>query len=268
MTGKKRASPGADVEKNPLQGVELGEEDANKLQGIQREIARAELIIEREAHHRLLPVYEKRRAVAKAIPKFWPVALMNHADIAYYVQHSSDQLALSYLEDLWIVRNAMESRCYTLEFYFKENNFFSDKILKKEYKRVLPPAAAGEEPDEDGITESMVDFSWERDVKISGSKIQWKDPSKALTTLHPREKADEEEEPAEPGSFFNFFEHADDPYRIGAMIASEIFPDAIEHFLGTAGDELDSEEEESDEDDEDEDEIDLEQPRTKRPKNA
>ena len=45
MTGKKRASPGADVEKNPLQGVELGEEDANKLQGIQREIARAELIL-------------------------------------------------------------------------------------------------------------------------------------------------------------------------------------------------------------------------------
>ena len=45
MTGKKRASPGADVEKNPLQGVDLGEEDANKLQGIQREIARAELIL-------------------------------------------------------------------------------------------------------------------------------------------------------------------------------------------------------------------------------
>ena len=51
--------------------------------------------------------------------------------------------------------------------HFKENNFFADKVLKKEYKRVPPPAAAGEEPDEDGITESMLDFSWERDVKPS-----------------------------------------------------------------------------------------------------
>jgi hypothetical protein len=57
---------------------------------------------------------------------------------------------------------------YTLRQYFKENNFFSDKILKKEYQRVLSPATAGKEkPDEDGITESMVDFSWERDIKIS-----------------------------------------------------------------------------------------------------
>jgi len=43
--GKKRASPGADVEKNPLQGAELGEEDAKKLDAIQREQGRAELII-------------------------------------------------------------------------------------------------------------------------------------------------------------------------------------------------------------------------------
>jgi template-activating factor I len=43
--GKKRASPGADVEKNPLQGVELSDEDAQKLHTIQKDIARAELIL-------------------------------------------------------------------------------------------------------------------------------------------------------------------------------------------------------------------------------
>ena len=131
-------------------------------------------------------MYENRRAVTKAIPKFWPVALMNHEHFSFHVQHSSDQLALSYLEDLWIERDPKESRCYTIEFvrdesgvfpqiasihtarqHFKENNFFADKVLKKEYKRVPLPAAAGEEPDEDGITESMLDFSWERDVKPS-----------------------------------------------------------------------------------------------------
>jgi template-activating factor I len=43
--GKKRASPGADVEKNPLQGVELSEGDAHKLEAIQREQVRVELAI-------------------------------------------------------------------------------------------------------------------------------------------------------------------------------------------------------------------------------
>jgi template-activating factor I len=42
-------------------------------------------------------------------------------------------------------------------------------VLTKEYKYIPPPAAADEKPDEDGITPSMLDFSWERDVKPSVS---------------------------------------------------------------------------------------------------
>lgn len=49
--------------------------------------------------------------------------------------------------------------------HFKENPFFSDKVLTKEFKYVPPPAAANEKPDEEGITASMLDFSWERDVE-------------------------------------------------------------------------------------------------------
>ena len=64
----------------------------------------------------MLGVYEKRRQTAKAIPKFWPVALMNNAMFAMQAQHNADQVALSYLEDLWIVRDPVETRCFTLEF--------------------------------------------------------------------------------------------------------------------------------------------------------
>ena len=49
--------------------------------------------------------------------------------------------------------------------YFKENPYFSNPVLKKEYKYIPPPAASSEQPDEDGITETMLDFSWERDVE-------------------------------------------------------------------------------------------------------
>ncbi|KAH7929385.1 hypothetical protein BV22DRAFT_1029631 [Leucogyrophana mollusca] len=267
--GKKRASPGADIEKNPLQNVELSDEDAQKLQNVQKDIQRAELLLERRAQQQLVSVYEKRRAVAKSIPKFWPVALMNHSIFAFHAQHNIDQVALSYLEDIWIARDPQESRCYTIEFYFKSNPYFSDSVLKKEYKYIPPPAASDETADADGITPSMLDFSWERDVQPSATKISWKDPGNALTKLHPRvaEEDDEDDMPAESGSFFHFFEVAADPFDIGTTIANEIFPEATDYFLGNmGGDDLDSEDEDSDDDDDDAEEIDLEKPRAKKQK--
>ena len=56
--------------------------------------------------------------------------------------------------------------------YFKENPYFSNTVLKKEYKYVPPPVETNEKPDADGITESMLEFSWERDVQpqVSGEK--------------------------------------------------------------------------------------------------
>ena len=53
--------------------------------------------------------------------------------------------------------------------------------------------------------------------------------------------------------------------QVGIVIANEIFPEAIEYFLGDVdGDVTDSEEE--DDDDDDAEEIDLEKPRPKKPK--
>ena len=58
--------------------------------------------------------------------------------------------------------------------------------------------------------------------------------------------------------------------QIGVTIANDVFPEAIEYFLGQAGgDDLDSDEEDEDsEDDDEEEEIDLEKPRPKKQKNA
>ena len=38
-------------------------------------------------------------------------------------------------------------------------------MLKKVYKYIAPPSAKDEKPDEDGITESMLEFDWDRDVE-------------------------------------------------------------------------------------------------------
>ncbi|KAI0728564.1 hypothetical protein C8Q72DRAFT_833240 [Fomitopsis betulina] len=272
MSGKgvKRASPGASIEKNPLGDVELTDEDAQKLSGIQKEIARTELLLERRAQEALYPVYERRRVVLKDISRFWPVALMNHSMFALHAQHNSDQVALSYLEDVWVARDQKESRCFTLEFYFKENPYFSDSVLKKEYQWAPSPAAAEEKPDADGLTESMVDFSWERDVELKATRINWKDDAHNLTKLHPRvQDEDGDDMPTEGGSFFNLFEDAEDPFDLGVLIANDVFPEAVEYFLGQAGgDGIDSDDEEDDEDEEEEEEIDLEKPRPKKQKKA
>ncbi len=49
--------------------------------------------------------------------------------------------------------------------HFKENPYFSNTVLKKEYKYVPPPVDTGDKPDADGITDTMLEFSWERDVE-------------------------------------------------------------------------------------------------------
>ncbi|KAJ7275406.1 hypothetical protein B0H12DRAFT_1087120 [Mycena haematopus] len=265
--GVKRASPGADDAKNPLANVDLSDEDAQKLAKVQRDLGRLELAMDRLGQAKVTPAYEARREIAKSIEKFWPVALMNHSHFAVFAQHNADQVALSYLEDLWVARDPVEPRCYTIEFYFKENPFFSNTVLKKEYKYNAPPGAADEKPDADGITESMLDFSWERDVEPQAIKIDWKDPENALTKLHPsqRDEEDDEDTIMDMGSFFNFFEKNEDPLDIGITIANEVFPDAIEFFLGQAGqddEDLDS----GDEDDDEAEEIDLEKPRSKKQK--
>ncbi|KAJ7456603.1 hypothetical protein FB451DRAFT_1098750 [Mycena latifolia] len=266
--GVKRASPGADEEKNPLANVDLSEEDAKNLQKAQRDLGRVELAMDRLSQTKIVPAYEKRRAIVKSIAKFWPVALMNHSHFAFFAQHSADQLALSYLEDLWIARDPVEPRCYTIEFYFKENPFFSNTVLKKEYKYKAPANVADDKPDENGITETMLDFSWERDVEALPTKIDWKKPDEALTKLYPDAAGEDEDDMSvDTGSFFNFFEKGLDQAELGITIANEVFPEAIEYFLGQAGgdDDVDSDDEEDDDDDEAE-EIDLEKPRSKKQK--
>jgi hypothetical protein len=43
--GKKRASPGADIEKGPLDGIELSASDGEKLQAISKKLERVEIAV-------------------------------------------------------------------------------------------------------------------------------------------------------------------------------------------------------------------------------
>jgi hypothetical protein len=58
------------------------------------------------------------------------------------------------------------------------------------------------------------------------TKIDWKDPENALTKLYPGQTGSEDEEDmvVDSGSFFNFFEKAEDPIEVSPPSASFLSP--------------------------------------------
>lgn len=64
----------------------------------------------------------------------------------------------------------------------------------------------------------MLEFSWERDVEPQASAISWKSDAVRLTRLYPRVASKEDpSDVAEPGSFFNLFESATDPFDVSSL---------------------------------------------------
>ena len=55
---------------------------------------------------------------------------------------------------------------------------------------------------------------WLTEDGTQATKIDWKDDSKNLTKLHPLVNDDDDDLPSEGGSFFNFFEVAQDPFDV------------------------------------------------------
>jgi len=274
-SGKRRIDEDAvkDVA-SPLDLPQLSEKQQKLVDAQVKLQERAEIAADAAATKIMQPVYEKRRAAVKALPRFWGTALAQHEQLAVLMAGQDDMKALSYLTDLWVEYDAVEPRAFTIFFEFSENPYFSDKVLKKEYKYTPPEGtpALGTGIDANGVSDAQVAFEWESHITPQAIKINWKDDAHNLTKLFPRVVSPEDADDIEEfGSFFNFFEHGVDDREIGPTIHQDLYPHALRFYLGEgramldSDDEMDSEDEESDED---EDEIDLEQPRKKKAKQS
>jgi len=251
---------------------ELPEEVFEELDQVSKEFLRAKIAQDITAYRRLLPLLQKRRELTLKHERFWPLVLESHQTIEVVAAHREDKVALSYLRDIWVERNPNEPRAFTLEFHFAENPYFSDSVLKKEFKYVPQPPEDTDEvpsstPGDDGVSDAMVAFSWDRDVNPQAIKINWKSDSKNLTKLYPRQTESEDaEDIIEGGSFFNFFVYEDDPDNFAALFDEDIFPRAIDYFQGKGPNSVNNAEDETDEDDDDDDDegsVDLEHPKKK-----
>ena len=53
--------------------------------------------------------------------------------------------------------------------HFAPNPFFSETVLKKEYKYIPPGDAAVNQPDQDGVSDALINFDLKRDTEPSVS---------------------------------------------------------------------------------------------------
>lgn len=242
--------------KQPLPFAEpvITDADKKKMEEIKKSVGRVEVLSELGKIKRMDPVYNQRRQFIKNIPKFWPTALFRHAGLALDLKIDDDIKALQYVTDIWVNRNPVEPRVYTIQFTFSNNPYFGDKVLQKVYQLNGSPGSRNEPADQEGFKWSMIDFDWDRDVKALASRINWK-PRKNLCQQYPKE-VDEDGDVEELGSFFNWFESDGDVFDIGLLISDEIFPDAINYFNGEVDSDDDDDNNNNDDDDDDDDEGD------------
>jgi len=256
--GTKRASPGDSRPKPPVDAEQLAQ-----LEALKKDNLRIELQSEYDRLRKLVSHYEKRRSQLKKIPQFWFAALSNNPEFALqWLTHPEDVEVLKHLEDVWITRHEPDPRAFTLEMHFKENPYFENKALIKEYK--LKKSWSGAQTD--GVYDEMLDMSFEpgADLEPGTCKIEWKGEDKNIVKKYPRkDDPDDEELDTDFGSFFNLFEAPEDKYNTGLFLADEFFPNAILYFLNEVvpNEYIDSDSEDEESGESAEEEIDLERPK-------
>jgi len=180
------------------------------------------------------------------IPKFWLHTLKNANDEAMLGIQPQDEEILEHLIDIKISLNSPDNTGFSLSFLFKENEFFSNSVLTKQY--VLRP---------DHDPESPLEYDGPEIYKCEGCPIDWKE-GKDVTqkTIQVKikkgsknsDKAVTKEVKME--SFFNFFQPPlvpEDPaeemsdenratlasdFDVGFAIKEKIVPRAVLYFTG------------------------------------
>lgn len=223
----------------------------------------------------------------KEIKNFWLETLQSFRITSEIIQEYDEEI-LGYLQDIQVKLFDKKPYGYTLEFFFAENPFFSNKTLTKTYilKTEVDPKDpfAYDGPDLEKATGCTISWKEGKNVcmKMVKKKLKSKNKKQPPKIVTKEEKQD---------SFFNFFETPKIPaksedkqvakkseseaedndeehdqelyliadFEIGQYLKEKIIPKAILFFIGEGvddefdEDDYDEEDEEDEEGDEDED---------------
>jgi len=225
-----------------------------------------ELVTKLESVH----VDSDRRNKVSGIPDFWLTVFSNASEtLLGGTLEPIDEPIFKYLEDVSLTLPPANTS-FTINFHFATNEFFTNKVLTKEYemKSTYDP-------------EDPLDFDGPEMFKSKGCKIEWK-PNKNTTVKVIKQKVKQKgkgkggpkfvTKQEKRDSFFNFFsppkvpEDEDDiddvlqaliteDFDVGFSIKEKLIPRAVLYYTGEAleGDSDDEDDEEDDEDDDEED---------------
>ncbi|CAB3406602.1 unnamed protein product [Caenorhabditis bovis] len=179
----------------------------------------------------------------KGIPDFWLNALRSHDMISETIQEH-DVPILSFLTDITTTAS-LDPPSFTLEFHFAENQFFSNKVIKKTYDLEIIPTNNEEKYRYEGPSvvrayADKIDWLDGKDVTKKVVKKKQKKGAAAGKFLTKTIKAD---------SFFNFFDPPTAPtdknedeeldeeslqsdYELGQTIRDSIIPRAVLFYTG------------------------------------
>jgi nucleosome assembly protein 1-like 1 len=262
----------------------------------------AEELVEVKKEEESEPKKEETTAVAvdegkdiKGIPEFWSSAIKHHPEFAQMTTER-DEEALKHLVDLKVSTVEGEPHSFSLEFYFSDNEFFEDKLIKKTY--ILK-----ESPEDGEVVYDHVDateIKWKpgknlcvkkvtrqqkgkggrRGGRGGGGKPQsitveqpcesffnFFNPESAFEMLMGAEGMEEEDEDQFGPEGFQDFLEAD--YELGLEFKDKIIPHGVQWFTGEAAlgyymDEFGEEDEDDEEEEEDEDEEEEVQQKPRR----
>ena len=180
----------------------------------------------------------------RGIPNFWLTALQNVQLLESRI-FTHDVPILATLQDIKMIYPNKDGLDFTIEFYFADNEYFTNKVLTKQY--VVKCEVDPEEP---------FSFTGAEIVNCSGCEIHW-NKGKNVTRRHIRRRTKEKKvtspkyvtkvEPQE--SFFMFFsppvvkdyleDMSDDSrnvlesdFTLGEIIKEKVIPRAVLYFTG------------------------------------
>ncbi|XP_018333059.1 nucleosome assembly protein 1-like 1-A [Agrilus planipennis] len=210
---------------------------------------------------------EQKGEPVKGIPDFW-LTIFKNVSLLYEMVQEHDEPILKHLLDIKL-KFKDNPMGFILEFYFEPNEYFTNKVLTKEYDMKCVPE------DDDPFS-----FEGPEIFRCRGCTINWnKGKNVTLKTIKKKQRHKSRDlvrtvtKTVQNDSFFNFFSPPVIPddvneanmdeeirniltsdFEIGHYIRERIIPRAALYFTGDATEDDDFEEEEADEDDEEEEE--------------
>jgi len=210
-------------------------------------------------------------ADSKGIPKFWLHVLKNGNEEALMgLVEEHDEAVLESLTNITVALD-LDNAGFTLTFHFKDNDFFTNKVLTKHYKLRHGPDSESpleyDGPEIVSCTGCTIDWKAGKDVTATTVKVKTLSGKKGKSGVSPKKITKE----VKADSFFNFFsppamkedgelENDEDQatlavdFDVGFAIKEKVIPRAVLYFTGDIFGSDDDEDFEDCEDEDDEDE--------------